>query len=299
MNDFEQFKRLAEEQAKSRKACENCDLFAADAYDIVDAMLRERGNHSEKPNSSPTLTDEEREAVRFFATCGEPNHQANSLRKLLDRMTDKNRRIRADTLNFMDWILGEGEFSEENLKKARNEFFTKMGKHWNRLMLASMEKAFSDHDAAPEARARDADKGRTDKAVTRPGDGTGNTPSPESYEQGDEKRTNTTTNRDTTRDECSVRGEGTVGQRLVERLSITQTLLDDNEKLRAEIARLREAIRRLADQDATLSVQGGSVTVTMDATLTDAEREAIDWYANFPDGIHAATLRNLLERLHS
>ena len=32
-------------------------------------------------------------------------------------------------------------------------------------------------------------------------------------------------------------------------------------------------------------------------TLTDAEREAVEWYANFPDGIHAATLRGLLERL--
>jgi|LakMenEpi03Aug12_release.lakeMendotaPanAssembly.Ray.scaffolds.fasta_scaffold1164751_1 hypothetical protein len=32
-------------------------------------------------------------------------------------------------------------------------------------------------------------------------------------------------------------------------------------------------------------------------TLTDEEREAIEWYANFPDGIHAATLRKLLERL--
>ena len=31
--------------------------------------------------------------------------------------------------------------------------------------------------------------------------------------------------------------------------------------------------------------------------LTDAEREAIEWYAGFVDGIHAATLRNLLERL--
>ena len=31
--------------------------------------------------------------------------------------------------------------------------------------------------------------------------------------------------------------------------------------------------------------------------LTDAEREAIEWYANFPDGIHADTLRGLLERL--
>ena len=49
---------------------------------------------------------------------------------------------------------------------------------------------------------------------------------------------------------------------------------------RAEIERLREAIRRLADQDATLSVQGGSVTVTMDSTLTDAEREAIETAMN-------------------
>jgi hypothetical protein len=63
------------------------------------------------------------------------------------------------------------------------------------------------------------------------------------------------------------------------------------------IDRLQEAIRRLADQDATLSIEGGNVTVTMDATLTDEEREAIEWYANFPDGIHADTLRKLLERL--
>jgi len=45
--------------------------------------------------------------------------------------------------------------------------------------------------------------------------------------------------------------------------------------LRAENERLRAAIRLLADQDATLSVCGGAATVTMDATLTDAEREAI------------------------
>jgi len=48
------------------------------------------------------------------------------------------------------------------------------------------------------------------------------------------------------------------------------------EEAAAEIERLRNAIRRLADQDATLSVQGGNVTVTMDATLTDEEREAIE-----------------------
>jgi hypothetical protein len=77
-----------------------------------------------------------------------------------------------------------------------------------------------------------------------------------------------------------------------------------------EIERLRLAIRRLAEQDATLSVQGGNVTVTMDATLTDAEREAIAaglgaleaMYADAPPisrpihDAYAPTLRGLLER---
>jgi hypothetical protein len=64
-----------------------------------------------------------------------------------------------------------------------------------------------------------------------------------------------------------------------------------------EIERLRKAIRRLADQDATLSVQGGNVTVTLDATLTDEEREAIAVaiVGSLPG--RAATLRSLLERL--
>jgi len=44
-----------------------------------------------------------------------------------------------------------------------------------------------------------------------------------------------------------------------------------------EIERLRSAIRRLAEQDATLSVCEGNVTVDMDATLTDAERKAVEW----------------------
>ena len=72
-----------------------------------------------------------------------------------------------------------------------------------------------------------------------------------------------------------------------------------------ENARLREAIRRLADQDATLSVQGGRVTVTMDATLTDTEREAMEWaiarIIDFSSSRHedkkAAVLRGLLDRL--
>jgi hypothetical protein len=77
-----------------------------------------------------------------------------------------------------------------------------------------------------------------------------------------------------------------------------------------EIERLREAIRRLAAQEATLSVQGGNVTVTVDATLTDEEREAIQLAAEVVDDEYygtnckkelaaAATLRSLLERLHT
>ena len=68
-----------------------------------------------------------------------------------------------------------------------------------------------------------------------------------------------------------------------------------------EIENLRKAIRRLAEQDATLSVCDGAVTVTMDGTLTDAEREAIDRIAGYHD-IHVSmddreTLRGLLRRL--
>jgi hypothetical protein len=92
-----------------------------------------------------------------------------------------------------------------------------------------------------------------------------------SYEESDENRVNTTTNRDATPAVGSVHGDGTVGERLVERLSITQAMLDDNEKLRAEIERLR---------------------------LTDEEREAIeDAAAELTPGPIADTLRNLLARL--
>jgi hypothetical protein len=67
-----------------------------------------------------------------------------------------------------------------------------------------------------------------------------------------------------------------------------------------EIAKLREALRRLAEQDATLSVCDGNVTVTMDATLTDAERAAIKRAAFVAEKLglerSAATLRKLLER---
>ena len=71
----------------------------------------------------------------------------------------------------------------------------------------------------------------------------------------------------------------------------------------AEVRRLRCAIAALADQAATLSVCNGNVTVTMDATLTDAEREAVEWCVEM--ALNSATdcaaeintLRGLLERL--
>ena len=66
-----------------------------------------------------------------------------------------------------------------------------------------------------------------------------------------------------------------------------------------EIERLRTAIRRLAEQDATLSVCDGNVTVTMDATLTDEEREAVSWVCGYVADITGPvedTLRGLLER---
>jgi len=71
--------------------------------------------------------------------------------------------------------------------------------------------------------------------------------------------------------------------------------------LRTENEQLKEAIRRLAQQDATLSVQDGNVTVTMDATLTPEERDAVETAAMEADAHQhtqrAATLRGLLERM--
>jgi len=78
-----------------------------------------------------------------------------------------------------------------------------------------------------------------------------------------------------------------------------------NKLLAAELEKHREAIRRLADQDATLSVCDGNVIVQMDAALTDEERAALeqarDAYTDNDDDEDcaqiAAALRGLLERL--
>jgi hypothetical protein len=62
-----------------------------------------------------------------------------------------------------------------------------------------------------------------------------------------------------------------------------------------EIERLRQFDRLQPIEPADATPGEGSVQGK--GTLTDEDRDAIEWYANFPDGIHAATLRSLLERL--
>ena len=73
------------------------------------------------------------------------------------------------------------------------------------------------------------------------------------------------------------------------------------ERKNAEIERLHDAIRRLAEQDATLSVCDGNVTVTIDNSLSPVDRLAIEWAAatarkDSQIAVHK-TLRRLLERL--
>jgi hypothetical protein len=62
------------------------DYWARHAYGAADAMLRERGNHSEKPNSSPTLTDEERAAILTAADLLIGSKPGATLRSLLERL---------------------------------------------------------------------------------------------------------------------------------------------------------------------------------------------------------------------
>jgi len=71
-----------------------------------------------------------------------------------------------------------------------------------------------------------------------------------------------------------------------------------------EIEKLRIALARIADQDATFSVIGGNIIVDVDPTLTEAERfvlrEVRDIYSNEDDvkcNEIAAVLDGLLERL--
>jgi hypothetical protein len=59
------------------------------------------------------------------------------------------------------------DIADEMLRERERHHFPGLG---------NMVQNTTNHDAVPEARARDADRVRTDKATTRPGEGTGNTP---------------------------------------------------------------------------------------------------------------------------
>jgi hypothetical protein len=307
-------------------------VIAVQAYDIADEMLRERLRHGVAAKQLKDAEDFVAIREQFLAWQKEQSVGVTEMDSVADRKSVATPRACASSCS---QPFDSAPTTHDTPPQSR------AGKNVAKTVqeVSKCTERENDHDAAPDARARDADRVRTDKATTRPGNGTGNTPSeaeidalefvveegrignygilrswlirlrPEwesqSYEESDEKRVNATMNRNATHDEGSVRSEGTVGERLVERLSITQAMLADNETLQAENARLREAIRSLADQDGTLSVQGGNVTVTMDATLTDEEREAVAWAARAaadPTPVAwyapqiAATLRGLLER---
>ena len=68
-----------------------------------------------------------------------------------------------------------------------------------------------------------------------------------------------------------------------------------------EIGKLREAIYRIADEDALLSVSGGNLFVHMDGTLTEDEEDIIkrivDDRLNPLLASDARTLRAMLQRL--
>lgn len=87
------------------------------------------------------------------------------------------------------------------------------------------------------------------------------------------------------------------------RIDIDNIVLPEPEAvilLRSEVRRLRAAITALAAEDATLSICDGNVTVDMDASLTDAERWAIESCIADDEAAtaheRADTLRGLLER---
>ena len=65
------------------------ESYARAAFRWADAMLRERANNLETPDSSPTLTDAEREAVETAAREADAHQHSNravTLRGLLERM---------------------------------------------------------------------------------------------------------------------------------------------------------------------------------------------------------------------
>jgi len=76
-----------------------------------------------------------------------------------------------------------------------------------------------------------------------------------------------------------------------------QALVEAHEAIRELESQHADEIERLQNELYARSDEKRGVANTDRATLTAEEREAIEWYASFPDGIHADTLRKLLERM--
>ena len=85
--------------------------------------------------------------------------------------------------------------------------------------------------------------------------------------------------------------------RTTQHCSLTPLAEKERAELQSEIGKLRLALARIADENATFSVIGGNIIVDVEPMLTDAEREAIAYYVGTggPDRVDA-TLRSLLER---
>ena len=175
----------------------------------------------------------------------------------------------------------DGSFSEESY--ARGAY------RWADAMLR--ERAKTNLDASPEARARtDADRGRTDKADARPGKGTGDTQEPINDCVSDRSK--------------PIAVEPVAWGVMIEGGTVFSVWLDEEEakRERRRLKKLYEGTRH-----------GRIVVVPLyrQPTLSDAEREVVEWAIEVSDSLadcgatgtggeesrESAVLRGLLERL--
>ena len=289
---------------------------AIKAYEHADRMLRERGTAV----SDNCVAGNQPEIACPSACVAQPEVQPICDRPVAGSTPAAGCAV-ATEVNMRDWVLGQGEFSPENTAKAYKEVADRIAKKACGAMERAVSHAFAavapsddaenatisyyqwvrqnaeicghpfhcpicgdatTHDAAPAAKAQlpegvhasvGGGSDGTDKPVTRPAVGTGDI---------------VTRLRQTRADMIGTEDEAHYW---------------DCVEAVGEIANLRLAIRRLADQDGTLSVCEGAVIMTIDGTLTDEEREAIaDAAGRYVEGItpkaqeYTATLRGLLER---
>jgi hypothetical protein len=74
-------------------------------------------------------------------------------------MTDRDH-IHSETVNFRDWVLGQGEFSPEKTAQAYRAAAERMGRMAAQRMLESLDAALASLDAGPAAIAQPCEKSR-------------------------------------------------------------------------------------------------------------------------------------------